>query len=388
MLSIEVIESDARFARLSGEWPALLAASAADCPFLTWEWLSAWWRHLSTNRRLHVLALREGGDLIGVAPFALRPPEITRLLPFRVLEFLGTGYVGSDYLDLIVAHGSKARVIDEVADYLDSRSMALDLSRIRSNSLSMDLLGVLEGSNRWLSRRGASEVCPYVKLGSKSWDAYLGSLGASHRYNVRRRLRNLSRRFTMRFVQAQTEAECADWLEVLIRLHTQRRESGLERSTAFHQTALVRFHRQFTILALRRGWLRLQLLLLDEAPAAALYGLKYGGTFYFYQSGFDPGFSRYSIGLATLALAIRGAIAEGADEFDMLHGDESYKFLWARDVHALARHTAFPPGLRGSVCHSLLGLREHLKRLPGAASSRPAAALAPPAAEADAQGLD
>ncbi|EQD32416.1 cellulose biosynthesis protein CelD, partial [mine drainage metagenome] len=141
MLSIEVIESDARFARLSGEWPALLAASAADCPFLTWEWLSAWWRHLSTNRRLHVLALREGGDLIGVAPFALRPPEITRLLPFRVLEFLGTGYVGSDYLDLIVAHGSKARVIDEVADYLDSRSMALDLSRIRSNSLSMDLLG-------------------------------------------------------------------------------------------------------------------------------------------------------------------------------------------------------------------------------------------------------
>ncbi len=388
MLGVELIDDEARFARLGCEWPALLAASAADRPFLSWEWLSTWWRHLRAGRRLHVLALREGGDFIGIAPFALRPPALGRLLPFRAVEFLGTGYVGSDYLDLIVARGSEARAIGAIADYLDGRSMALELSRIRDDSLSMGLLGALEGSGRWLSRRGASEVCPFVKLRSQSWDAYLGGLGASHRYNVRRRLRNLSKRFTLRFVQAKTATECADWLEVLIRLHRQRRATSREHSTAFHRTDLVRFHRQFTGLALRRGWLRLQLLLLDEVPAAALYGLKYGGTFYFYQSGFDPGFSRYSIGLATLALAIRGAITEGADEFDMLHGDESYKFLWTRDVHALARYTALPPGLRGTVCHSLLGMREHLKRLPRPAWGGPAAGPGPVALEADPRGLD
>ncbi|MHB1873045.1 MAG: hypothetical protein ACYCT1_19695 [Steroidobacteraceae bacterium] len=65
MLGVELIEDEARLARLGCDRRALLAVSAADRPFLTWEWLSAWWRHLRANRRLSILALREGGDLVG-----------------------------------------------------------------------------------------------------------------------------------------------------------------------------------------------------------------------------------------------------------------------------------------------------------------------------------
>lgn len=65
MLGVELIEDEARFARLGCQWPVLLALSAADRPFLTWQWLSTWWRHLCATRRLHVLALREDGDLVG-----------------------------------------------------------------------------------------------------------------------------------------------------------------------------------------------------------------------------------------------------------------------------------------------------------------------------------
>ena len=83
--------------------------------------------------------------------------------------------------------------------------------------------------------------------------------------------------------------------------------------------------------------------------AAAFYGFRYGNKFYFYQSGFDPAFARSSVGLVMVGLTIRDAIAEGATEYDMLHGDESYKFLWTKDVRQLVRLDIYPPNRLGRV---------------------------------------
>jgi len=93
-LAIERIEDADRFARMAEEWDALLGDSAADGVFLTWEWLHTWWRHLGGRRRLFLLAVRAGEQLVAVAPLALAPPQLDRLLPFRTLQFLGTGMVG------------------------------------------------------------------------------------------------------------------------------------------------------------------------------------------------------------------------------------------------------------------------------------------------------
>ena len=70
-------------------------------------------------------------------------------------------------------------------------------------------------------------------------------------------------------------------------------------------------------------------------PVAALYGFFYQRVFYFYQSGYDPRYRKHSVGLVTMGLAIKSAIEDGAEEYDMLHGDESYKFQWAKDVREL-----------------------------------------------------
>src|SRR5204862_4045645 len=54
-LTIERIEDPARFTALREEWDELLASSAADCIFLTWEWLHTWWNHLAAGRRLYLI---------------------------------------------------------------------------------------------------------------------------------------------------------------------------------------------------------------------------------------------------------------------------------------------------------------------------------------------
>jgi CelD/BcsL family acetyltransferase involved in cellulose biosynthesis len=126
---------------------------------------------------------------------------------------------------------------------------------------------------------------------------------------------------------------------------------------------LVAFHREWTQVALKRGWLRLYLLRLNGKPAASLYGLMYGGTFYFYQSSFDAAYTQSSVGLITMGLAIQSAIEEGAQEYDLLHGSEAYKSHWSHHSRELARLESFPPGGMGRFCHISIELVRAVRRI-------------------------
>jgi CelD/BcsL family acetyltransferase involved in cellulose biosynthesis len=80
-----------------------------------------------------------------------------------------------------------------------------------------------------------------------------------------------------------------------------------------------------------------------------MYGILYGGTFYFYQHGFDARLQQHSIGLVLMAMTVRAAIDEGAGTFDFLWGTESYKSLWTREVRSLRRIDLFPAHFGGQI---------------------------------------
>lgn len=74
--TVERIANVSEFLALRDEWSELLRASDSDSLFLTWEWLYTWWRHLAEDRQLSILLVRRSGQLIGLAPFCLRPPNL------------------------------------------------------------------------------------------------------------------------------------------------------------------------------------------------------------------------------------------------------------------------------------------------------------------------
>lgn len=375
---IERIETVNEFGRLRPEWNSLLKSSRSDCLFLTWEWLYTWWTHLSGSRKLFLLVARSGNDLVALAPLALTPPRLTRLMPFGSLEFLGTGSVGSDYLDFIIRRSEEPVVLSAMADYLSREKAFLNLSQVNRRSALTLGLAALWKHRGWQFREARTNVCPIICLSGHTWDSYLGTLGPEHRYNFRRKLRQLTSRFDVRFEQARQEEQRREALARLVDLHTLRwRSRG--GSDAFYNPAHLAFHEAITQMALQKGWLRLFTLCLDGKPAAALYGFFYKGVFYFYQSGFDPSYAQYSVGLITMGLAIRSAIEEGAEEYDLLHGAEQYKFHWASEVRELSRFELYPSGARGVVCKTLRGLEAELrgvarKMLPNGVAERIAAA--------------
>jgi CelD/BcsL family acetyltransferase involved in cellulose biosynthesis len=377
--AIETIAEVEGFRRLRREWNELLSTSPSNSLFLTWEWMFTWWKHLRGRRRLSILAVRSAGQLIAIAPLVLRPPDYGRLAPFASLEFLGTGFVGSDYLDLIVRAGREHVALPALADHLTQGKIPLEMAQIRTGfSLALDLSERLEGSG-WGLSASATAVCPYIDLSRQTWATYLAGLGPAHRANLQRRLRNLTRSSELLFTEAVSEEERREFLGHLIDLHNLRRQD-LGGSEAFHTPGLLAFHEEFSALALRRGWLRLCLLRLDRKPAAALYGFRYGRTFYFYQSGFDPAYRKQSVGLVAMGLTIRKALEEGAGEFDLLHGDEGYKSLWARRHREIGRLRAYPPRTLGAVQRTLNDFGRGARRLarraiPRVLADRIAAAL-------------
>lgn len=347
-----LVDSDWGFTALGSEWNSLLLASEASSPFLTWEWLHSWWRHLSRPSRLRMLTVRDGGELIAVAPFRLT----SGIAHLPSLEMLGAGEAGSDYLDVIVRSGWEAQALHVIEQFVVSQNMALRMTHLGGSTAAEQLATRLKG-RRWASVTTPGGTCPYIPLAGQTWDSYLATLGPSHRANVRRRVRALEQKFDLRFERVSDERERREALERLATYHARRFDA---RGTAFRTTSLRAFHDEATRRLLDRGWLRMFTLRLNDVPVAVMYGFLFDRTFYFYQHGFDDSYQQYSIGLVLMALSIRAAIEEGARAFDMLWGTEPYKFLWARDVRELRNIHLFPPHLGGQLLRGLFHARRRL----------------------------
>jgi CelD/BcsL family acetyltransferase involved in cellulose biosynthesis len=82
------------------------------------------------------------------------------------------------------------------------------------------------------------------------------------------------------------------------------------------------------------GFLRLFMLTLNEAPAAAALCFDYRDTMYLYNSGYDPQYGSLSAGLLCKILSIRHSIEIGRKKYDFLKGAEPYKYhLGGKEVH-------------------------------------------------------
>ncbi len=358
-LRVETIDDAARFATLRDPWNELLESSPSDTVFLTWEWLHSWWKHLSGAAKLHVISISRGSQILAIAPFVSRG---TSLLGAPRLSFIGTGRVGSDYLDILVRHGAAGDAIPKLSAHLIQMGAQLDLAQVRITSSAGRLLARELLSAGCAVRARRTHRCPYIDLSGATFDSYLGGLGSEHRYNFQRKLRKLETNHAMRFERVDSEARRREVLPVLFELH-RLRWSERGGSDGLAGEGIPQFHEEWSRLALERGWLRLFVLWVKDAPAAALYGFRYGGVFSFYQSGFDPRFSKQSVGLVTMGLAIRSALDEGASEFDFLHGEEAYKFHWATQSRRLCRVSVFPKGPLGHLARAGASARDSLRRL-------------------------
>jgi CelD/BcsL family acetyltransferase involved in cellulose biosynthesis len=315
-------------------------------PFLTPEWLAAWWRHFGPSRDAARVVRCEASD---VRLVALLPVYLWWRKPLRVLRFLGHG--PSDLLAPPTLSGaSPAQTAVALRDYLADSADGWDV-----------FIGEQLPATPSLAPQLAATVIR--KEGSPSleirgtWEDYLSSLSANLRQQIRRRERNLARSHAVRFRLTESHDSLRDDLDVLFRLHERR--WGAE-SRKFQSRRA--FHQDFAEQAFERGWLRLWTLEVDGRPVAVWYGIRFAGIDTYYQSARDPDLEHASIGLVLLAHTIREAHRDGASEYRFGRGGEAYKYRMATrddglETVMVARNWRGATAVRAASCAGRLPRR-------------------------------
>src|SRR4051812_26586603 len=171
------------------EWNGLLSRTAADSIFLRWEWIQTWWKHFATpDRSLYVLAVRQSGQLVGLAPFYQQVVKSPRM---KELRFCGDD-VSPDHVDLIIAPGYEEAVGGALQGYLRANQADWDLQRL--NNLAIDSLllkhaGAARGEARF------AHPCPYIRI-EGDFISYLQNLERAgiHKLGIPKKIRQLERK--------------------------------------------------------------------------------------------------------------------------------------------------------------------------------------------------
>lgn len=357
-------------------WRALVERAENATIYQTWEWNEAWWRTFRRGKMLRLLLVRNGEDLVGIAPF-----YVSRHLgtPLRRLAFLGTGC--SDYLDIIAARDAEAGVFAAVRDHLDRASGfdLADLQQLPQGSRFAEYLRLAGYATDGASGNGARaavrilvkpmERCPYVRL-PDTWEEFRRGLSKSMRQNVGYYERLVRRELPDVAFEIRGGADIPDAMAALFRLH-QRRWRAQMLPGVLGSPAVRRFHLDVANRFQDRGWLRLHVIRSNDTIIAALYCFRYRNRYYYYLGGFEPKLARYSLGTTLTSAAIRQAIEEGCVEFDFLRGEEAYKERWRPEQRTnLQCLIAGPSGWRSEAMFALNRIERYIEHRAKAFSDR------------------
>jgi len=324
------------------------AESFAPTPFHTREYLMAYRRSFGARRKFHRLrAPKTSHESIDENAVAFLQ---TRGRSARRLEFWGAGIhdIGGITHDSPAAASTLWRKIEMLASHHDGAH----LSQIPATS---PLVELAQKSGWQISE---AEKCPVLEL-PDSYDAYLKMLGKNMREQIKRYPKRLEKEFAVEYSLAQTESEVRVALDDLFRLHGARwRARG--QTGVLATPKRQKFHRAVCHSFLKRDWLRIWTLRCDGKPVCVLLNYFYGGRYYFFIGGFDPEYSRWSVGICLFSKVFQRAIEEGASEFDFLKGEEEYKYRYGarnRDYKTIALFQSTP---RGQLLKRRVALEETL----------------------------
>jgi CelD/BcsL family acetyltransferase involved in cellulose biosynthesis len=343
-------------------WAALQARSSADRLFLSWEWLTLWWRCYGSTlgRTPDILAFYRGADLVGLAPLYHRRVLRGGLLLAHSVQVIGLSWrdpepLISEYLDVIAAR-----------EDLDEVRRACAQALLEQPSWSELVIGFTAAADCWRDAfaprvsstqryvRNTDRCVSYQADLSEGFGPYLRTLGQSTRrsvWNLRRRLASLGEVRVEQLRDNEIEEGFAD----LNRLHALR-----WRRPAFTGKRLS-FHTSLARLLVARGELAFSRLSIGGEVVSVLYDIRREQRQYNLKMGFDPAFSvRVSLGLIHLGYAMEAAAAEQISVYDFLAGPgrtSDYK----RHLSQVRRDLSCVQILRGRFLPSLYRWRDRAR---------------------------
>jgi CelD/BcsL family acetyltransferase involved in cellulose biosynthesis len=324
------IEEVKDFQSLKGSWNNLLKRNLlGNNVFLTWEWISTWWKHFGDGRKLLLLKVEDGNEVVAIAPLMLSKYKLPFFGTIKKVEFLGVKH--SDYNNFIILK-KEAECLRLILDYLLNVVTDWNWIELKEIPETNEKAGYLEklfsGVPPELKlHRHVCNICPYILL-PNSYETLTAKLSKNMRQNLNKYLRRAKANHNVEFKKFDEACFSVDEaMQVFMQLH-EARWAMEGKNGAFRDAAFRDFHIEIAEIFASKGWLGLYFLMMDGRPVSTQYTFEYGEKIYYYLGGFDPNYAQYSVGNLTTMFILERGIKNGFLEYDMLRGDEHYKRLW------------------------------------------------------------
>ena len=313
-------------------WDAILAGGLPDARdvdvTMTREWSTALAAsHLRANPPLAAVAWQDD-QVAGVFPF-FRKTVWSSGVRCRTVEAVPQLYSGRGFLlawdvDLfamaLLEYFSRA---PEPWDWLEITVPAGSPSQRAIESAAARLSCKL--------RVTSTSRTPYIDFPER-WETLFEGLAKKFRWTLRSSRKRMegAGRLTHRVFTAASEVD-----QFLTMVFAIERESWKEQSgTSITLSAIQQtFYRGFAEGAARRGWLRGHVLLLDDAPAAYIFGVQIGPVFHDLKESYRLPLSDFSPGHVLKTFAFPCLFEEGVTRYDFRGNCDDFKLKWTQQIY-------------------------------------------------------
>lgn len=313
---------------LYDSWNEILSQAADANAQLTHEWLSSCWEVFGDNQKLSLITVADDGKITGIAPLTIATIVDKAGLKLKKLTFVGDGL--TDYHDLLIANEKREDILRSLFEFIFNSKKgwdAIHFRNFRGDSPNLPTMRSILAETSFTFVEKINIRSPYITIDC-DWADYYGALSKNIRSDVRRRSNYLTKLGKSEFIRVHKIDDVIDTLQMIKSIHVKCRQAKGDVSWYMNEK---RF--RFASLILKRfsdhQWLDIVFLKLNDRIIAYYLGFIYDNIIYFWNTGFDPEFSKVGPGKLLLHYWIKDSFTQGYRQFDFMVGEESYKLQWA-----------------------------------------------------------
>jgi CelD/BcsL family acetyltransferase involved in cellulose biosynthesis len=330
-LGVRAIEDEEGLIALGDAWRRIERALPGLTVFQTHRYQCAWVRNFGMTRRLLVLAVYDGEEIVGIAPFQVSVVEMHGREQ-RQISFLGAPWEVDRPTFLFPR--LPAECAEAAARALLARRGQWDFAwfheqiagdpALESFCASLASAGVLHG-------RTASSRCPYLRF-EGTWKELLATKSQKFRKNLKTARRKLEAEGELAYESVNGDAARLQALLLEYEALEQRSWKAKAGIGASQSVEHLRFYLQLAGEFAETGDFAFRCLRIGGRMIAATFGLVHRRRYYSLHIVNDSAFARHSVGTYLEALELEECFGARLEEYDFLGGFLTNKARWATQM--------------------------------------------------------
>lgn len=173
-LVVDCLRRPASFDQLKSIWQTLERLDPLCSPFLSWNYLSAWWQAVGCKEgKLRILVVRRGKEVVALAPLYVRSSKHLHVVPQNTLMIMGALDGSQSFHQGVVAQPTvRGAACEAIISYLPTMKLwhSLLLNGLDENSLFARLARQRIASNRSAGKETVSSSA--YELLPASWNEF------------------------------------------------------------------------------------------------------------------------------------------------------------------------------------------------------------------------